>query len=422
MLSRRSLLVSSAGLAAGCRSLESSLSVPSLPKVVDLKWGTWHDRSLFESGRRVLAWQKAVAQVVEALATDSENPNGPKKGRYRLTPHYDRSGTGWDEMLAWYGREFDLFSVTPGLAQYILAERGMVLPLDPFIAIDGADVTRAFYPALLDQFRSESGLFALPVDANPMMLHYDPEYFEEKGVPPVDASWDWDNLVENALKLTQRYSDGEARRWGLAIERFGYWWAFWQNEADVMDPKSLQCMLQERAAAEALEFCRDLLHRHRVAPLRVSTARWRPFDRSLGPPPAMFFVPHLDLPWDTGFRWALLPRGRVRSVPLGGNSGIAISAKSKHPEVAYTALKGLVGVMQPFVRVPAQKAAVAKLGDYNKRLLPQEVAAIQQSMEHGRGISRSLSAHDAMQAIEQRLVRGDDAKRIVDEVCTLIED
>ena len=55
------------------------------------------------------------------------------------------------------------------------------------------------------------------------MVQYDPKYFEESGVPPVDSSWDWDDLVENAVKLTQRDDDGEVRRWGLVTQHHGNW-------------------------------------------------------------------------------------------------------------------------------------------------------------------------------------------------------
>ena len=421
MLTRRALMAGSAALAAGCNPLESSLSAPSLPEVVELKWGTAYSSRLFDSGRKRLGWEKTVGQVVEALEAETENPNGPKRGRYTLKPHYDHTEKDWDEVLAWYAGEFDLISVTRGFAQYILGERGTLLPLDPFLAIDGSDIARAFYPGLLDQFRSDTGLFALPIAANPMMLHYDPDYFAEKGVAPLfDANWDWGDLVENALKLTQRFDDGDVRRWGLEIKRFGYWWAFWQNEADVVDPKSLRCLLKSRAAREALQFCYDLQHTHRVVPPRISTDRYRSFDSTLGPPPAMFFVPHLDFWGETPFRWGMLPQGKVRSVPMTGDRGIGISAKSKNPEVAYRALKGLVGVMQRFVRVPAQKEAVARLGDYNKTLLPDEIAAIQQSMEYGRAIPPDGTTHNAMRAIEEGLVRGDSVNTIVDEVCSLI--
>ena len=422
MLTRRTLMASTAALAAGCNPLESSFSAPSLPEVVELKWGTRYSSRLFDSGRKRLGWEKTVAQVVEALEADEENPNGPKRGRYTLKLHSDYTEKDWDEVLAWYGSEFDLLSVHSGFAQNTLGERGILLPLDPFIAIDGSDITRAFYPGLLDQFRSNTGLFALPVNANPMMLLYDPEYFAEKGVAPLfDANWDWGDLVEYALKLTQRFEDGDVRRWGLAIEWFGYWWAFWQNEADVVDPKSLQCLLKSRAAREALQFCYDLLHMHRVAPLRISTDRWRSFDSTLGPPPAMFFVPSLHFFGEPPFRWSMLPQGKVRSVPMTGHSGIGISAKSKNPEVAYTALKGLAGVMQRFVRVPAQKEAVARLGEFNKTLLPDEIAAIQQSMEYGRAIPPDGTTNNAMRAIEEGLVRGDSVNTIVNNVCSLIE-
>ena len=156
-------------------------------------------------------------------------------------------------------------SVGPFLAQ-MLGERGIILPLDPLIAADEPGLAEAFFPYLLDHLRSDEGLFGLPVDANPVMLLYDPAYFAERGVPLVHENWDWDDLKESAIKLTQRDEEGEVQRWGLALMSYGYWWALWQNEADVADPATLRCLLQEPAAAEALQFCHDLIHKHRVAP------------------------------------------------------------------------------------------------------------------------------------------------------------
>ena len=125
--------------------------------------------------------------------------------------------------------------------------------------------------------------------------------------------------------------------------------------------------------------------------------------------------------WSLDYSWAVIPQGKVRSVPVLGDMGIAIMARTENTEVAYTALKGLVNVMQRFVPVPAQKEAVARLGDYRKVILPEEIAAIQLSMQHGRGIPLNGPSWQAMRAIEEGIVRGDDVVTVVNAACSLVE-
>ena len=426
MLSRRALMASTAALVAGCSSIESSFSVPSQPQVVDLTWASESFSGLIEQGYGSRGLRPTLQQIVAALTEDSENPNGPAQGRYTLTPRFIRSQEAnppprdVEELLAWYGSlEVDLLSVHPFLAQ-MLGERGVILPLDQFIAADGPEFSEAFYPFLFDHFRSDAGLFALPVDASPTMVQYDPKYFEESGVPPVDSSWDWDDLVENALKLTQRDDDGEVRRWGLVTQHHGNWWTLWQNGADMAEPTTKQCRLQEPAAIEALQFCYDLMHVRRVTPPITSTDGWQVFRSQSGSWPAMYYTSN-DGSWSSEYRWAALPQGKVHSVPVMADMGIAITAQAKNTEAAYTALKGLLDVMQRFVNVPAQKEAVARMGDFRKTLLPAEIAAFQQSMEHGRAIPLKATMWRAMFAIEEGLARGDDVVTIVNQACSLVE-
>ena len=426
MISRRSLMASTAALAAGCSSLESAFSVPSLPKDVELTWGSFGFSGLFEPGMRGRGLEARLQEFVVALEEDAENPNGPTQGRYTLNAQIirmediDPQPQDVDEALAWFGDlEVDLLSVSPLFAQ-MLGERGIILPLDPLIAADEPGLVEAFYPYLLDHLRSDEGLFGLPVNAQPLMLHYDPQYFAEKGVPLVDESWDWDDLVASAKTLAERDEEGEVQRWGLALMSYGYWWALWQNEADLADPTTLRCLLQDSAAAEALQFCRDLIHTHRVAPPVTSRDSWRLFDSPSGKWPAMMYGAYQDF-WSSEYRWTEIPQGKVRSVPVAGEMGIAIMARTENTEAAYTALKGLVNVMQRIVRVPAQKEAVARLGDFRKTILPEEIAAIQSSMEHGRGILLDQKVRGAMQAIEEGIVRGDDVLTVVNEACTLVE-
>ena len=133
----------------------------------------------------------------------------------------------------------------------------------------------------------------------------------------------------------------------------------------------------------------------------------------------MLYLPHLNFSKD-GYRWAALPQGKVRSVPVAGSLGIAIAAGTQNTEQAYTALKGLVDVMQPLTLVPARRDAVARLGDFEKNLLPAEIAAIQQSLEHGRGLPPHPPMWDAMRAIEEGLARGDEVATVVNAACSAL--
>lgn len=426
MLTRRALMAGSAALAAGCGSLKSAFSVPSLPKDVELTWGALNFGAFFGRGPERTNPETRILQIAGALQEDTESPNGPAKGRYTLRSKYIRmeevgpQPQSLDEYLAWLGSlEVDLLTVGPRLAQ-LMGERGIIQPLDPLIAADEPGFTQAFYPFLLDHLRSDEGLFALPVDANPVMLLYDPAYFAEQGVPLVHENWNWDDLEESAIKLTQRDEEGEVQRWGLALRSYGYWWALWQNGADLADTRTLQCLLQEPAAAEALQFCRDLIHRHQVAPPVTSMDSFRLIETSSGKFPAIEYSEYQNR-WSLGYRWAEIPQGKVRSVPVSGDMGIAIMARTENTEVAYTALKGLVNVMQRFMPIPAQKEAVARLGDYRKVLHPEEIAAIQRSMEHGRSIPLDRKIWNAMRALEEGIVRGDDVLTAVNEACALIE-
>ncbi len=426
MLTRRTLMATSAGLAAGCSSLKSSFSPPALPKAVELTWGARNFSALSGRGPERTNPQTRIVQIASALEEDTENPNGPLKGRYALTPKYIRmedvepQPKSLDEYLAWFGSlEVDLITVGPRLAQ-ILGERGIILPLDPLIAADEPGLAEAFFPYLLDDLRSDEGLFALPVDANPVMLLYHPAYFAERGVPLAHENWDWDDLKESAIKLTQRDEEGEVQRWGLTLKSFGYWWALWQNEADVADPRTLGCLLQEPAAAEALQFCHDLIHKHRVAPPVTHRDPLHLLPSWSGRFPAMEYSAYQGR-WSLDYSWAVIPQGKVRSVPVLGEMGIAIMARTENTEAAYTALKGLVNVMQRFVPVPAQKEAVARLGDYRKTILPEEIAAIQSSMEHGRGMPLDQAVRGAMRAIEEGIVRGDDVVTVINAACSLVE-
>ncbi len=420
MISRRLFVASLAVLAAGCSVPRLHFSVPGLPQEAALTWAASSQYTGLASPRGV-GGEEQLQRALSALEEDKENLHGPKQGRYSLTLRHVEQAPALDEAAAWlHELDADLVTVSPGRAR-ALGEMGVLLPLEQFSSFDGPAPDRIFFPSVLDQFRTQSALYALPLNAGPLMLYYDPDYFELEQVPLVDGSWDWSDLVDNAVKLTRRREDGSVLRWGLATHRYGIWWALWQNEAAAVEPATLQCQLQEPAAIEALKFFRGLIHTHRVSPA-VNRDLWKLIFESAGFPPAMVYEIPPFRPPRGHYHLAEIPRGTVRSVPVYAQMGIAIAARTAKPEAAYTALKGLVHVMQQFVVVPAEREAVARLGELRPDLQPEEVEAIQRSLEAGRGLPRNVPAWHAMDNAVGDLVRGDDVATVVNQACSFVRE
>ena len=423
MLKRRALMTSAAALAGGCGPFGSSMTVPSRPQATALTWRTFPLPGLLDLGGSLEGHKHRVREIVAALEEDRENPNGPARGRYTLTARIieglEQPSMNLDEIAEWIsGLDADLLGVDSRMARG-LGERGVILPLDRFIANDEPMFSQEFYIYALDQFREDGSLYALPMNVDPQLLHYDADYFAAQGVSPVDEGWDWDDLVASAVRLTQRSEDGAVTRWGLMPHLNGFWWALWQNEAELADPITGRCRLQDANASEALQFCRDLLHEHRVAPPLGGNDVWSIFSSPQDSLPAMVFSRHNPLP-RPDYRWAALPQGRVRSVPVAAGTGLAIAARTEHTEKAYTALKGLLQTLQRFVAVPAQKEAVARLGEIHPSLLPEEVTAVQRSLEHGRAIPEDLQVWAAMHDIVNGLARGDEVSAVVAAACSAL--
>ena len=433
MLSRRTLIGSTAILAAGCGGLDIPFPVLGPPKITPL---TWVSRIIpgISPQYLVASSEEELRRIERNLAEDSESSFGPTRGRYSLSLQYFERYAGSysdpeaeefykPEHLASWLNEIgaDLVTVWHDEAR-ALGERGALLPLDRFSG-DGSGLSGEYYSSVLDYYREKGALYALPVGADPLMLSYDADYFESMGVAPPDGSWDWDVLVENALRLTQREEDGTVTRWGLiAHNSRSVWWALWQNEAEVADALTSQCRLQEPAAVKALEYIWDLMHTHVVSPAAAGNDLDRFVYGALESPPAMIYFPVLYLAIGAKYRRAELPRGKVQSTRINTYPGIAIAAQTANPEAAYTALRGLVKAMQPYVRVPSEREAVARIGQFRSDLQPEEVTAIQQSMEYGRGRPDDIAQRRAMFRLVEALARGDSVASAVNLGCSILYD
>ena len=437
MLSRRSLLLGSAALAAGCGT---SLSPPSVPQEVELKVAA-STRMRASFGYPPSGWPEGkYIRAVAALEADRENQFGPTLGGYSLALRFfdelrplpleppktakQAEKAEEDALKAAAGLledlKADLVTVSPEEANW-LGREGYLLPLDSFSGLEEAAVNQEFYPSVLSAFRRGGALYALPIAARPLMLHYDEHFFAAQNVPPVDASWDWNDLVEYAGRLTTFKEDGTVARWGLIAHLEGAWWVLWQNEAAVLDPDSLQCRLLEPAATEALQFVHDLMHKRRVSPPVYGIDLWRMLTswQSL---PAMLYD-YSPSHFDRGtYRMGPLPQGKAHVVPMRADLGLAIPARTRHTEAAYTALMGFTLAMHKEVVIPAGRAAAARLANLRSDLREDEVAAIQHSLKYGRAEPEPSLEYPVMYEVTKRLAGGEDVATAVNAACDIVDE
>lgn len=290
MLTRRSLLGSTAVLATGCSALETPLSPPSAPQRAEINvaaFSRYASLSMPSSdgalhGNPEENYQQAAATLEE----DRDNFYGPARGGYTLALRFFENLYGimeeppksQEELEAAQAAaleaaagilddlEADLVTVGAEEARW-WGRSGLLLPLDRFTGPESAELNHEFYPSVLNQYQVDGVQYALPVGAAPLMLFYDEEYLANLGVSPPDASWHWDDLARNAATLTRSNKSGTVLRWGLVARGERIFWALWQNEASLVDMDSLQCRLQEPAGVEALQFVHEVMHKHRVSPV-----------------------------------------------------------------------------------------------------------------------------------------------------------
>ncbi len=373
-------------------------------------------------------YEGAYEAVAAELERDTESPYGPTRGRYHLAlkftkeyfPASDRhtpSDVALDRVAALLeDLDADLVTVWPELAQW-LGQRGLLLPLNQLNGTDDSALEREFFPVALDRYRKDGALYALPVSAAPLMLNYHERLFRDRGVPPVDATWNWDDLAENAAKLTTYKHDGTVERWGLLAHDNDILWALWQNGAEAVDPNTLSCRLREPAAVNALQFVHDLIHKHRVSPPAAGMELWEKFGNIS---PAMHFRHSYFQPDPAQYRMAALPRGKIAAVPVEDGFGIGIATRTPHTEAAFTALQGFLQAWQNQVRVPAKREAVSG-SKVHPSLLPDDLAAIERSLEHGRATPTDILHRIALGAATLSIVQGDDVASAVNRGCAAIE-
>ncbi len=120
----------------------------------------------------------------------------------------------------------DVFYLTPDMSSEYISS-GKLLNLSPYMGRDGVKASD-YYTALINPFTCTSGqVYGLPKDWNSLGVFYNKQMFQAAGVPFPTANWTWDDLKNDAQKLTKNPGSpnsvygislsADASRWGAFL-------------------------------------------------------------------------------------------------------------------------------------------------------------------------------------------------------------
>ncbi|MFF2909794.1 ABC transporter substrate-binding protein [Paenibacillus sp. NPDC057934] len=328
-------------------------------KKVQLTFTTWGDVTSGSS-------EQQLADEFNAAHPDIEVKFEPVPG--------DGYATKLTTSLA-SGTAADVFLIGEG-DFYSYVDKGVVEPLDDYIAKDSTFDLAMYQKDLIDMERINDKLYYLPKDFNPLALWYNKRIFDEAGVPYPSDDWTWDDMFATAKKLTKQ-ENGKYTQFGFNAGTWEYpiYTYLWTNGTDIAneDGTKAEGFMNSEKTIQAMEKYVALSKGDgRVSPTPQDT-------QTMGGDSSMFMTDKLAM-MVTG-RWiksdldksnveygsALIPKGADgERAGIIAAAGWAMNSKTKHKAEAFELMKWLSGT-------DAQK-----LRSKNGLVLPATVAELDQ--------------------------------------------
>ncbi|MHB0877777.1 MAG: ABC transporter substrate-binding protein [Anaerolineae bacterium] len=276
-----------------------------------------------------------------------------------------------------------------------LAKQGFLYALDPVVqGPDGLDLAQ-FYAGTVDAMRWQGKLWALPLGVDPMLLYYNKDIFDAKGISYPTNEWTWGDLVDAAARIAE--PDADPPLWGIATDdrRSDYLSLLYQGGGGLVDNAAdpQRSILADDASVAAMQWFVDLALAQRVMPtprdarsaggyqflvVAEQTAMWY---GALSERNGLSW----DVPWNN-FQWgaAAQPAGQVRTTVLTLRA-CAVNAETAHPREAWLWAKYLAEHPGGDYDAPALKAAVES-DSFLAGEQADVVAAVRQALTDGQAL------------------------------------
>lgn len=226
-----------------------------------------------------------------------------------------------------------------------LLAKGTFQPVEKFIKADKFD-TKPYLASSLDAQRYQGQLHGLPFIGHYgcNAIYYHEDLFTRSGVPlpPSDANWTTDQLVERAKRIV---SSGNAAGFApsTAIQECGTAWLRTFG-GELLSADGKKSLIDSPESLAALQWMHETVHRHQLAPTYAAARRefedskMAMFQGTLGAV-AEFRLPSSKT---KEFKWnvTVIPKGPSgKRGTQGTGTGYALTKLSKEPEASWEWVK-----------------------------------------------------------------------------------
>ena len=144
----------------------------------------------------------SAAALIEKICADFNAENKDIVVEPVYTGNYDDTVTKIQTAVQG-GTPPDLF-VSLATQRFTMASTGMAMPLDDLIASDdeGKSYIDDFLPSFMEDSYVDGKIYSIPFQRSTEILYYNKDKFKEAGLDPESPPKNWDELLEDAKKLT----------------------------------------------------------------------------------------------------------------------------------------------------------------------------------------------------------------------------
>lgn len=224
------------------------------------------------------------------------------------------------------------------------AKEGVVIDLTDYINRD-LDRSEYYNFAMLTTRMNDGREYGMPWNVVGNCLFYNKDMFDDAGLAYPDATWTWDILRENAIKLTK----ADKSQYGLSMTVGGessFDSILYSFGGAIVSDDLKTCLLDTQGSKDGIKFLRKMILEDQcMPPVTTDSSGINDFSSGLA---AMAVdgcwsletvATASDLNWDI----APLPAGPNGSKPRAWSDSICISKSCKNPDEAWKFIKYLVG-------------------------------------------------------------------------------
>ena len=200
--------------------------------------------------------------LIDALCEEyhKENPN------VKVTPVYAGSyaDTRTKVQAAIKGGNTPDLAIMFSIDLYSLLSMDAIADIDSFCTTDAdKEWLNGFYDGFMMNSRDGETTYGIPWQRSTIVLYYNKDAFEAAGLDPKQPPKTWDELKEDAKKLTIT-ENGQTTQYGIQIPSDGY--AYWmlqtfcveQNGFNLMNETGTETYYDDERTAKGLEFWKSL--------------------------------------------------------------------------------------------------------------------------------------------------------------------